>query len=180
MSFIVFAAMLALTFMAQLTFAMPCVDRLNMLRDPSATANYSVSGHRDLGNGVVMSRHSTMDGHTATVSAGFKMEFCQSGRSINVIYRGACFGKDKRFCDHIELDSQGHFAADPGPIEAALVEMNMSALVYSWAEFTANLEDLGARLQDPVVSTFESCGCAVFYPELLGGKSPHPVRNSRR
>lgn len=92
---------------------------------------------------------------------------------------GSCFGENNPFCDHAGLDGEGSFEADPAPIKAAIVDMSTSSQVYSWNEFTLRLEGLGARLQDPVVSEFESCACAVFYPELLGNKRPNRGRNSQ-
>lgn len=172
------AALLTSAALATTASANPCYDRLDMLSNPSATADHEASGHQDLGNGVVLSRHSGMDGHTNTVSSRFLMEFCQSGRSVGVIYQGSCFGENNPFCDHAGLDGEGAFEADPEPIQAAIVDMTTSSHVYSWEEFTQRLEDLGARLQDPVVSEFESCACAVFYPELLGSKRPNSIRNS--
>ena len=174
-----YAALLTSAVLATSAAANPCYDRLDMLSNPSATADLEDTGHQDLGNGVVLSRHSGMDGHTNTVSSRFRMEFCQSGRSVDVIYKGSCYGENNPFCDHAELDGEGSFEADPAPIQAAIVEMNTSAQVYSWKEFTQSLEGLGARLQDPVLSEFESCACAVFYPELLGNKRPNRVRDSQ-
>ena len=173
-----YAALLTSAVLATSAAATPCYDRLDMLSNPSATADFEDTGHQDLGNGVVLSRHSGMDGHTNTVSSRFRMEFCQSGRSVEVIYRGACFGENNPFCGHAGLDGEGSFEADPAPIQAAIVEMNTSSQVYSLDAFAQRLESLGARLQDTVVSEFESCACAVFYPKLRGNKRPNSVRNS--
>ena len=179
MKILPYAALLTSAALATTVSANPCYDRLDMLSNPSATADYEASGHQDLGNGVVLSLHSDMDGHTNTVSSRFRMEFCQAGRSVGIIYRGSCFGENNPFCGHAGLDREGSFETDPVPIEAAIVDMNTSSQVYSLQEFTDRLEDLGARVQDPVVSEFESCACAAFYPELLGNKRPHRDRNSQ-
>ena len=168
------AALLTLALLAAPALANLCHDPIDL----NSTAFHGSTGHQDLGNGAVLSRHSDMDGHTNTVFARFRMEFCQSGRTVEIIYRGRCFGENNPFCDHAGLDPERSFEADPATIEATIVEMNASSQVYSLQEFNQRLEDLGARLQEPVLSEFESCTCAVFDPELRATKRSNRVRNS--
>ena len=78
----------------------------------------------------------------------------------------------------MSFTAAGSFEVDRDPIEEAIFEMINAARIYTFDEFTETLGRLGARLDGPTVSDHESCGCAVFYPELIGDKRPGRIRKN--
>lgn len=158
--------------------ANPCYERVDMTTMPDATATWYDIGHRDLGDGIVFSEHSAWDTHRNISSSSFKLSFCEAGRRIRVLYYRRCFIDFARNCRFVGLEGEGFSVADPDPIRTAMIEMVTSDEVYDWNAFRSRLERLGAYVIDPETSGYESCGCAVFYPEMVGDRWPHRVRES--
>ena len=167
-----------LTLIATDALANICDDETAPKLDLSASGESLSYGHADLGHGAVLSEFRNWDGHTATNSSGFRIEFCQSGSAIDVIYKGACYGADNPFCSAIGLDDEGSYLADEQPIRAAVWQMATSSEVYRLDDISLALTNLSAHVVLQPDNEFESCGCAVFYPDLIGDKRPNSVRTS--
>ena len=146
--------------------------------DLSASGAHESNDHQDLGNGTILSQQSTWDGHTATNSANYRLEFCVSGQAISIFYMASCLGEGNPYCEEVGLSGPGSFEADRASIKSAILGMAVSDNEYSLIEFTERLEGLGARLRTHDSSGNESCGCAAFYPELIGEKRPNQFREA--
>lgn len=169
-------ATISFTSVATGLLANPCFEHRDF---STGSTDYSHSfGHQDLGNGTVLSNHSGWDGHSNTSSSRFTMDFCETGQRVSIIYEGSCIGEDNPYCSVAGLTEAGSFEVDPDPIEEAILGMTRADQTYTFDQFASALARLGARLDGPTVSDYESCGCAVYYPELIGEKRPNRIREN--
>lgn len=114
----------------------------------------SAEAARDLGGGFVEQHfHSGAEGEVST-HADF--EHCATGRSIRATI--------SRTTDQEAYEAP----VDPSDLVREAIG---SSDTYTLEEVVELLRSRGIEAET-VASDFESCGCAVFYPELVGSKTP--------
>jgi hypothetical protein len=121
---------------------------------------YSVDLHivvnevRDIGQGMV--QQLSTGSRPTSGSERIAFEHCASGQAINAVMS--------------TWDENGHPLPPANPYDIMMMAME-SATTFSMGDVVAQMTAAGVDAE-LMTLTVETCGCAVFYPEALGSKTP--------
>ena len=131
-----------------------CILRGTTLTEEGQMGHFSDDAPRDIGNGfIVYHRERSEIGLDSTTA---QIEHCATGRSI--------------YANLSRLNAEDIYQASADPTQLVR-EAIASSEVLGLEEVVTLLRSRGIEAETSS-SEFESCGCAVFYPELVGGKMP--------
>ncbi|WP_411889935.1 hypothetical protein [Yoonia sp. SDW83-1] len=134
----------------------------------------------DLGNGLVLNKSGSSHGNSRyRVASSFRSVVdCETGIASTFVLLDV-FEKTERVDGRPYATS---FSSDGPSIDAGEAGKEFEAFLdaggyTSLAEVKAKAEELGIVVRERI-SEQEDCGCAVFYPGMLGDKEPAQERNA--